>query len=141
MLSVSALLETSHRLPSMDYHTLMKLTLKLTKDFSEVEKMFRLMCFNVFAHNRDDHAKNFTFLYDEKQDRWRMSPAYDLTYSSSVGGEHATTVNGNGSNPGMEDILEVGKSIGLKLSSCKSIANQVRECVIKHDSTAFPLHK
>lgn len=141
MLSVSALLKTSHRLPSMDYHTLMKLTLELTKDFSEVEKMFRLMCFNVFAHNRDDHAKNFTFLYDEKQDRWRMSPAYDLTYSSSVGGEHATTVNGNGSNPGLEDILEVGKSIGLKLSSCKSIANQVRECVIKHDSAAFPLHK
>lgn len=25
----------------------------------------RLMCFNVFAHNRDDHSKNFTFLYRE----------------------------------------------------------------------------
>ena len=28
--------------------------------------------------------------------------AYDLTYSSSLGGEHATTINGNGMNPGMQ---------------------------------------
>jgi hypothetical protein len=27
---------------------------------------------------------------------------YDLTYSSSIGGEHATCVNGNGWNPGIE---------------------------------------
>ncbi len=45
----------------------MKLTLNLSKDFSQVEKLYRLMCFNVFAHNRDDHSKNFSFLYDEEQ--------------------------------------------------------------------------
>ena len=55
MASVSALLETTHRIPNLDYHILMKLTLQLTKNFTEVEKMYRLMCFNVFAHNRDDH--------------------------------------------------------------------------------------
>lgn len=59
MLSVSAILETSHRIPNLDYHLLMKLTLEITKDFSEVLKMYRLMCFNVFAHNRDDHSKTF----------------------------------------------------------------------------------
>ncbi|MFZ9004716.1 MAG: HipA domain-containing protein, partial [Robiginitalea sp.] len=36
----------------------------LTKDVREVEKMFRLAVFNVLAHNRDDHAKNFSFLMD-----------------------------------------------------------------------------
>ena len=86
MLSVSAVLETSHRIPNLDYEILMKLTLELTKDFSEVEKLYRLMCFNVFAHNRDDHSKNFTYLYEETEDQWRLSPAYDLTYSSSIGG-------------------------------------------------------
>jgi len=40
---------------------LMQLTLNLTKSFEEVEKLFRLMCFNVFSHNRDDHSKNFSF--------------------------------------------------------------------------------
>lgn len=41
--------------------------------------------------------------------RWVLSPAYDLTYSNSIGGEHATTVNGNGADPGMDDILAVAK--------------------------------
>lgn len=129
MISVSGILETSHKIPNLDYEILMKLTLELTKDYAEIEKMFRLMCFNVFAHNRDDHSKNFTFLYNEKEERWILSPAYDLTFSYSIGGEHATTVHGNGKNPGMTDILEVAKSIGMNLNSAKIIAENVRECV------------
>ena len=57
MASASALLETSHRIPNLDYNTLFLLTLKLTKNNAELEKLFRLMCFNGFAHNRDDHSK------------------------------------------------------------------------------------
>ena len=57
MLSASAVLETSHRIPNLDYEILMRLTTELTKDYEETEKMYRLMCFNVFAHNRDDHSK------------------------------------------------------------------------------------
>ena len=41
--------------------------MKLTGDYDEIEKMFRLMCFNVFSHNRDDHSKNFSFLYDDEK--------------------------------------------------------------------------
>ena len=107
MLSASAILETSHRVPNLDYDILMKLTLMLTKEHSEVEQLYRLMCFNVFAHNRDDHSKNFTFIYDDVARKWSLSPAYDLTYSYSIGGEHATTVHGNGRNPGIKDILDI----------------------------------
>jgi len=124
MASVSALLEVSHRIPALDYHSLMALTLQLTKNYTEVEKMHRLMCFNVFAHNRDDHAKNFTFLYDLKEG-WKLSPAYDLTYSNSIGGEHATCINGNGQNPDMPDILAVADRIGLSKERSKRIAEQV----------------
>lgn len=129
MLSVSAALETSHRVPNLDYDILMKLTLELTKDYSEVEKLYRLMCFNVFAHNRDDHSKNFSYLYDDNANRWLLSPAYDLTYSNSFGGEHATTVHGNGRAPEMADILEVAASIGINQRKAKAIAEQVHECV------------
>lgn len=129
MVSAAALLETSHRIPNLDYHTLMKLTLELTKDFTEVEKLFRRMCFNVFAHNRDDHSKNFTYLYEEQESRWVLSPAYDLTYSYSIGGEHATTINGEGQNPNMKDILEVAKQIGIKEAKSRRIAEEVRDCV------------
>ena len=60
---------------------------------------------------------------------WQLSPAYDLTYSYSIGGEHATTVNGNGKNPSRVEILEVAKNIGLDMKKAKIIANQVQECV------------
>jgi len=43
---------------------LIALTGILTRDVREVEKMYKLAVFNVLAHNRDDHAKNFSFLMD-----------------------------------------------------------------------------
>ena len=127
MVSVSGLLETSHRLPNLDYNILMKLTLELTKNYQDIEQLYRLMCFNVFAHNRDDHSKNFSFLYDESQKEWHLSPAYDLTYSSSFNGEHATTINGEGKNPSLEDILAVAKNIGIKEKHALDIAFDIKD--------------
>ena len=127
MISVSGLLETSHRLPNLDYNLLMKLVLELTRNYEDVEQLFRLMCFNVFAHNRDDHSKNFSFLYDDNKKEWHLSPAYDLTYSFSFNGEHATTINGEGKNPNLDDILAVAKNIGLNEKSAKNIALDIQE--------------
>lgn len=137
MISVSGLLETSHRIPNLDYHILMKLTLELTKDYKQIENLYRLMCFNIFSHNRDDHSKNFAYLYDDMEQVWKLSPAYDLTYSSSMGGEHATTVDGNGKNPGMEEILAVARAIGLKERWAKDLAGMIRECVEKYELTKY----
>ncbi|MBQ9833007.1 MAG: type II toxin-antitoxin system HipA family toxin [Clostridia bacterium] len=129
MLSVSALLEVSHRIPSVDYSTLLALTLKLTQNYAEVEKMYRLMCFNMYAHNRDDHTNNFSFLYNETEKAWKLSPAYDLTYSNSLGGEHASCINGNGKNPQLSDLLTLADKIGIKKTKAKNIAEFVRETV------------
>ena len=131
MISVSGLLETSHRIPNLDYNDLMQLTLNLTKSFEEVEKLFRLMCFNVFSHNRDDHSKNFSFIYNEDLNKWELSPAYDLTYSYSINGEHATTINGNGVNPGLNDILKVAEKIGLDKKKAEKISIEIKEIVKK----------
>lgn len=127
MVSVSGLLETSHRLPNLDYNILMKLTLELTRNYQDIEQLFRLMCFNVFANNRDDHSKNFSFLFDDAKKEWHLSPAYDLTYSFSFNGEHATTINGEGKNPTLEDILAIAKNIGLKEKFAKDIATDIQE--------------
>ena len=130
MLTAAALLELDFEQPSLDYHSLMKLTKILTRDYLEdVNNMFRRMCFNVFAHNRDDHSKNFTYLYHEAENRWRLSPAYDLTYSNTYYGEHTTTVDGNGRNPGEKEILAVGVAAGMDRTECKRIMNQIKDCV------------
>ena len=128
MLTAAAILEVDWRTAAMDYHTLMKLTKILSLDNREdLEQMYRRMCFNVFAHNRDDHAKNFSWIYDEQMDCWHPSPAYDLTWSTTYFGEHSTTVDGNGRNPGMKELLAVGKAAGMNAKNCKMIAEEIRE--------------
>lgn len=129
MISVSGLLETSHRIPNLDYNVLMQLTGYMTRSNEDLEQLYRLMCFNVFAHNRDDHSKNFSFLFDEASKKWQFAPAYDLTYSSSLGGKHATTINGNGSNPTEKDLLEVAKNASISQRVAKSIIEEVKVTV------------
>lgn len=130
MLTAAALLELDFEQPSLDYHSLMKLTKILTRDNeNDIKEMFCRMCFNVFAHNRDDHSKNFTYLYDEENDRWCLSPAYDLTYSNTYYGEHTTTVDGNGRNPGRKELLAVGIAAGMKKEVCVERMNMIEKCV------------
>lgn len=130
MLTAAALLELNFEQPSLDYHSLMKLTKILTRDRKEdVENLYRRMCFNVFAHNRDDHSKNFAYLYQESARLWRLSPAYDLTFSNTYYGEHTTTVDGNGKDPGLSELIAVGTGAGMSRQTCRRIAEEIRECV------------
>ncbi len=114
--SVAGLLHVDFRMPSLDYEDLLLLTAKLTGDVREMEKMFRLAAFNVLAHNRDDHAKNFSFLMDSSG-QWRLSPAYDLTFSFGPGGEHSTMVMGEGKNPGKGDLIQLGAQASMPKAS------------------------
>lgn len=127
MATASALLEVSHRMPSLDYTSLMALTWQLTKQIREMEQMYRRMCFNVFAHNRDDHSNNFSFLCNDGE--WSLSPAYDLTYSNSIGGEHATTIAGEGKAPALSDLLKVAGRAGISERRAKEIAEEVEQAV------------
>lgn len=108
--------------PKMDYHTLLQLTGFLTQDPVQVEEQFRRMCFNVYAENRDDHARNFSFICREGV--WMLSPAYDLTNDNTLG-EHATTANGKGL-PSDEDLIAVGTSIRISRSRCLEIISEVK---------------
>lgn len=130
MATAAALLELDFNQPSLDYHDLMKLTRIMTRDNKmDVENMFRRMCFNVFAHNRDDHSKNFSFVYDTESETWRLSPAYDLTYSTTHYGEHTTSVDGNGQDPGETELLTVGVQAGMKKKQCQEIINEIKQRV------------
>ena len=113
MHSVAGLTHSDFRFPSLDYDDLLRLTLHLTKDVQEVEKMYRLACFNLFSHNRDDHAKNFSFLMND-QGRWRLSPLYDATFSYGPGGEHSTMYLGEGKMPTKTHLVELGKKHIIK---------------------------
>lgn len=123
--TLSGLIHADHRTPSLDYKTILTATQQLTRDHREVVAMFRLMAFNVIAHNRDDHAKQFSFLMDSKG-TWRVSPAYDLTFSDGVNGEHTTTIDGEGLAPADDDMLRVADKVGIKKREAAEIIGEVR---------------
>ena len=123
----AGLLEADFRAPSCDYSTFMKLIRMLTRDNNEdKEQLYRIMCFNVLTHNRDDHTKNFSFLYTE-ENGWRFAPAYDLTYSDTYWGEQTTSVNGKGKGISDKDLVKVGTDAGLKKSFCVDRLKEIRD--------------
>jgi serine/threonine-protein kinase HipA len=116
------LLHANHRYPSLTYEGLITLSQALTKDHRETEKMIRLMVFNVKAGNMDDHSKNFSFLMDA-DGQWKMAPAYDLTPSKGLGGEHSTTVNGKGKNITDTDLMTAAANFTSETNVKKMIAD------------------
>lgn len=130
MQTISGLLHADHRLPCLDYGTIMKATAYLTRDIGECETQFRYAVFNVLSHNRDDHSKNFSFLMDQ-QGIWRVSPAYDLTFSSGPSGEHCTMVMGEGKNPTTEHLLKLATIGEIKREKALQIIDDVKQAVKK----------
>ncbi|RFS13318.1 type II toxin-antitoxin system HipA family toxin [Emticicia sp. C21] len=125
MHTAAGLLHSDYRMPSLDYEDLLTLTGALTKDMREVEKMYRLAVFNVLSHNRDDHAKNFSFLMD-KTGQWKLSPAYDLTFSSGPRGEQSTMVMGEGKNPKEQHLVKLGLEAKLSKQLIDHIIHQTK---------------
>jgi serine/threonine-protein kinase HipA len=113
MHSAAGMLNDNFRYSTMDYGNLMDATFRLERDVAGHEKILRLAAFNVFAHNRDDHSKNCSYLMDESGN-WQLAPAYDLTYSNSSHGMHSTTVAREGANPGKKHVLELANEFRLK---------------------------
>ncbi len=89
----------------------------LDMSYSEISQLFRRMVFNVLAMNHDDHVKNISFLMD-KNGRWHLSPAYDLSFAYNPEGKwtssHQMTINGKQKNITMEDLMESAKHISIK---------------------------
>lgn len=130
MISVAGLLEADYRSPCLDYNDLFKLTKMLTKNNrNDVEELYKRMCFNVLAHNLDDHIKNFSFIYDEESKNYKLSPAYDMTYSNTYYNEHTTSVNGKGKNIEYNDLLEVGLKAGIEEGKCLELYTKVKDVV------------
>lgn len=124
--SAAGLMHDDFRLSNMDYGHLMDAAFRLENHVGAYAKVLRLAAFNVFAHNRDDHSKNFSFLMDANG-KWQMAPAYDLTFSFSPHGFHSSTVAGEGQSPGNRHLMELADVFGVK--NGKEIIGQVREAV------------
>jgi len=99
MHSASGLLHDNFRYSNLDYGHIMDAAFKLERHINAYTKVLRLAAFNVFAHNRDDHSKNISFLMDA----------------------------GNGKNPGRKELLELATTFGIK--NANTIIDQVKSVI------------
>ena len=61
---------------------------------------------------------------------WRVSPAYDLVFSSGPGGEHCTTMMGEGKKPAREHCLKLALIAGIKREKALEIIEKQRNPIL-----------
>ena len=86
------------------------------------------MVLNILVFNFDDHAKNFAYLMD-RNGKWSLSPAYDITYSKGAMKSHTTTVCGKDLNITRKDLLKIAKTQLIKLTNATKIIDDCIEVV------------
>ena len=119
VVSAAALLKSDFRSQNVDYTNLLALTGFITQDPDQVEEMYRRMVFNLVCDNKDDHAKNFSFMC--RSGKWSLTPAYDITYSpAGSGGQHSTSLFFEG-NPDRSLVIKAGTQIRIPRSRCEEI--------------------
>jgi serine/threonine-protein kinase HipA len=121
------IVHSDFRHPNRDYEEFLSVVFDLTKDLQQVEEAFRRAAFNVLAHNRDDHVRNHAFL-TSPIGAWTLSPAYDITHSNGINGEHNMTVAGSG-KPGVADLLKLADAAGIKRPKAMDIIASVAAAI------------
>ena len=124
VISMAGLVGADYRLPSIDYAHIFQACAMLTHNVAELWKVYRLMVFNYLIGNKDDHAKNFAFIY--RDGNWHFSPAYDLLPSDGINGYRTTSINDR-IEPSKEDLFAVAVKAGLDKREAVGIFEKMQE--------------
>lgn len=127
-------------LRAYSYEQVFQVMRQLRLPYFQAEEMFRRMVFNVVARNQDDHTKNISFLMD-KTGKWRLSPAYDISWSYNPEGkwtsQHQMSINNKWADFTMSDLLSVASSMNVKAP--REIIEKTIEIVAHWPDYAIPL--
>ncbi|HET7267066.1 MAG TPA: type II toxin-antitoxin system HipA family toxin [Oleiagrimonas sp.] len=123
--SLAGLLHADFRTPgTVDYTALLRAARMMTRDQREVKAAFARAVFNVVFHNRDDHPKNFAWRLGSDL-RWRLAPAFDLTFSEGPAGQHSLDVCGQADGITREHLLRLARDGDLPSSDASEILDRV----------------
>ncbi len=133
MQSLSALAHISYKEPRLcSYEMAYQYMKEMKLPAKDIEQFYTRMVFNCLAVNQDDHVKNISFLMDKKGS-WRLSPAYDVTFSYDVNNKwlqaHQMTINGKYIDIQYEDLVDAGNAMGIKKRKCGEIISKISEVV------------
>ena len=98
---------------SYSYAELFLLARKLKVSAIDAQQLLKRLVFNIVARNHDDHAKNFAFMLVDN--KWQLSPAYDLAYSYKPGSKwvnsHWMSLNGKRDDFTRDDFYSLEKLV------------------------------
>ncbi|MEH6550157.1 MAG: type II toxin-antitoxin system HipA family toxin [Pseudomonadales bacterium] len=112
--TLNGLAHVDYRQPgSYSYAEIFAIARKLRVSAKDAEELLRRLVFNIVARNHDDHSKNFAFLLIDN--KWQLSPAYDLAYSYKPGSKwvnsHWMSLNGKREGFTREDLYSLEKLV------------------------------
>ena len=133
MQTLSALRHLDYNYPGgASYEQAIDTVRKLGMGVEEAKQQYRRAVFNVAARNQDDHVKNISFLMD-RSGRWRLSPAYDVTYSYNPREgwtkTHQMSLAGKRKNFVRDDLFRSARVSGVPLSAARKIVDEVLSAV------------
>ncbi len=125
--SLAGLLHADFRLPgSADYTGFLRATRLLSRDEREVVKAYARAVFNVMFHNRDDHPKNLAWRLGRDR-RWRLAPAFDLTFSEGPRGQHHMDVCGEAGAVTRGHLLRLATEGGVAIPEAEAVIDRMAE--------------
>lgn len=125
--TLAGLLHADFRLPgSADYTGWLRATRMLTRDEREVLKAYGRAVFNVMFHNRDDHPKNLAWRLGRDR-RWRLAPAFDLTFSQGPSGQHHMDVCGEAAAVTRGHLLRLATEGGVAAADAEAQIDRMAE--------------
>ncbi len=115
------------------YEQLVLISRKMRLGAATEMEIFRRAVFNIIGRNQDDHTKNTGFLMD-RSGTWRLSPAFDLTYSYDPKGRftrnHQCWLNKKNHDFTYKDLLRFGRFCNLRERKIREIIEQVGEAFL-----------
>ena len=118
---------------SHSYEQLVLLARTLGLGENEVQEIFKRAVFNILGRNQDDHTKNFAFIM-ERDGSWKLSPAFDLTWSYDPEGRwtrsHQIRLNGKQDEFTRDDLAVFGKYCNLTEKKVLKIIGEVKDAFL-----------
>lgn len=107
----------------LDYSDLFRAAVRLGLTQATVHEIARRMLFNLYASNHDDHGRNHAFLYDHTTRQWRLSPAFDLTFTPGML-SRGLTIAGE-VEPRAETLRSFLGSVAMSAAEIRALSDQV----------------
>ena len=121
---------------SDSYEDIFAVIRRLNLPYEDSRQQYLRMVFNVITRNVDDHSKNFSFCMN-RDGVWRLSPAYDLTYSvdptaSAYSNRHSLSINGKNEDITREDMEIIG--LNNDIQDYKALIDMVANAIADFES-------